>query len=268
MQLTQGLKHEMQNRPVGVFCPSYFRAIGYRTGAHTSFAGRRADGIFSLFTEPAPHIYGHDLIVGSQRPLFVPLTEQQVGEANACVAAYPERWFGTNKDHYAPDFATALRVGIVGLLEEIAQSEQSHASDADALDFLDAMRHTLHALQARLLAHAKQARARMGADGYDDARLAFIAKNCEQVAMGVPETFAQGLQLVWMIHSCFLYEGRYAMALGRIDQYLYDLYARDVEQGLLDPERATELLENALVKICENRFYSFLSATQVDGIII
>ena len=255
MQLTQGLKHEMQNRPVGVFCPSYFRAIGYRTGAHTSFAGRRADGIFSLFTEPAPHIYGHDLIVGSQRPLFVPLTEQQVGEANACVAAYPERWFGTNKDHYAPDFATALRVGVVGLLEEIAQSEQSHAADADALDFLDAMRHTLHALQARLLAHAKQARALMGTDGYDNARLAFIAENCEQAATGVPETFAQGLQLVWMIHSCFLYEGRYAMALGRIDQYLYDLYARDVENGLLDDERATELLENALVKICENRFY-------------
>lgn len=255
MRLIEGMKIEMQNRPAGVYAPDHFRAIGYREGGSTSPAGRRADGIYTLLTEPTPYIYRNDLIVGSQRPLFVPLTEQQVNEANACVAAYPERWFGTNKDHYAPDFATVLQVGIAGLLAEIARSEQSHAADADALDFLDAMRHSLHALQARLLAHAKQARALMGTEGYDDARLAFIAKNCEQVATGVPETFAQGLQLVWMIHSCFLYEGRYAMALGRIDQYLYDLYARDVEQGLLDPERATELLENALVKICENRFY-------------
>ncbi len=255
MQLLQGLKQEMQNRPEGVFFPNYFRAMGYRTGVHTSPAGRRADGIFALFTQPAPFIYQNDLIVGSQRSLFVTLTEQQIEQAKASVAAYPERWFGTNVDHYAPDFATVLQVGIVGLLAGIEASEQAHAGDVDALDFLDAMRHALHGLQARLLAHAKAARALMGTDGYDDARLAFVAKNCEQVATGVPETFAQGLQLVWMIHSCFLYEGRYAMALGRIDQYLYDLYARDVEQGSLDPEHATELLWNALVKICENRFY-------------
>ena len=255
MRLIEGMKIEMQNRPAGVYAPDHFRAIGYREGGSTSPAGRRADGIYTLLTEPTPYIYQNDLIVGSQRPLFATLTEQQIEQDKASVAAYPERWFGTNKDHYAPDFTTVLQVGIVGLLAQIAESEQAHAQDAQSLDFLEAMRCTLHALQERLLAHAKQARELMGTEGYEDARLACIAKNCEQVATGVPETFAQGLQLVWMIHSCFLYEGRYAMALGRIDQYLYDLYARDVEQGLLDPEHATELLENALVKICENRFY-------------
>lgn len=255
MRLIEGLKKEMQSSPVGVFCPDYFRAMGYGADGHASPAGRRADGIYTLLAEPTPYIYQNDLIVGSQRSLFVSLTEQQVEQAKATVAAYPERWFGTNKDHFAPDFATVLQVGIAGLLAQIAESEQAHAADADALDFLEAMRHALHGLQARLLAHAKQARELMGTEGYDDARLAFIAQNCEQVATGVPETFAQGLQLVWMIHSCFLLEGRYAMALGRIDQYLYDLYAKDTSSGALDRVRATELLENALVKICENRFY-------------
>ena len=252
MRLTEELKKEMQGRPTGVFCPDYFREVGYRAGTHTSPVGRRADGIYTLLSEPTPHIYQNDLIVGSQRPLFAELTEQQIAHAKEGVSAYPERWFGTNKDHFAPDFATVLRVGIVGLLKQIQESEQSHTRDAEALDFLEAMRHTLHALQARLLSHAKQARALMGTEGYDDARLAFVAQNCEQVALGVPESFADGLQLVWMIHSCFLYEGRYAMALGRIDQYLYDLYARDVERDAIDRERATELLENALVKICEH----------------
>ena len=255
MSLTEGLKKEMQMRPAGVYCPDYFRAKGYAAEKHPSAAGRRADGICALLVEPTPYIYQNDLIVGSQRSLFVELTEQQIGEAKAIVAAYPERWFGTNKDHFAPDFATVLQVGIVGLLAQIAESEQAHAQDAQGLDFLEAMRCTLHALQERLLAHAKQARALVGTQGYDDARLAFIAQNCEQVATGVPESFAQGLQLVWMIHSCFLYEGRYAMALGRIDQYLYPLYQHDVAAGVLDQAGATELLSNALVKICENRFY-------------
>ncbi|MBQ1232890.1 MAG: hypothetical protein IIX86_05095 [Clostridia bacterium] len=254
MSLTEGLKKEMQMRPAGVYCPDYFRAKGYAAEKHPSAAGRRADGICALLVEPTPYIYQNDLIVGSQRSLFAELTEQQIGEANAIVAAYPERWFGTNKDHFAPDFATVLQVGIVGLLAQIAESEQAHAQDAQGLDFLEAMRCTLHALQERLLAHAKQARALMGKEGYDDARLTFIAQNCEQVATGVPESFAQGLQLVWMIHSCFLYEGRYAMALGRIDRYLYPLYQRDVAAGVLDQAGATELLSNALIKICEHRY--------------
>ena len=255
MRLIDGLKQEMQQRPEGVFCPDYFRGMGYDATGHTSPCGRRADGIYALFTEPAPHIYQNDLIVGSQRPLFVTLTEQQTLDAREAVAPYPERWFGTNKDHFAPDFATVLHVGIVGLLAQIADSERAHASEPDQLDFLGSMRHALHGLQQRLLAHASKARELQGSEGYDDARLAFIAENCTQLASGVPESFAQGLQLVWMIHSCFLYEGRYAMALGRIDQYLYELYSRDVAAGRIDRERATELLENAFVKICEHRFY-------------
>ncbi|MBO5756194.1 MAG: hypothetical protein J6S28_00720, partial [Clostridia bacterium] len=191
MSLTEGLKKEMQMRPAGVYCPDYFRAKGYAAEKHPSAAGRRADGICALLVEPTPYIYQNDLIVGSQRSLFAELTEQQIGEANAIVAAYPERWFGTNKDHFAPDFATVLQVGIVGLLAQIAESEQAHAQDAQGLDFLEAMRCTLHALQERLLAHAKQERALVGTQGYDDARLAFIAQNCEQVATCVPESFAQ-----------------------------------------------------------------------------
>lgn len=255
MRLVQALMQEMQSKPEGVFCPDHFRGIGYRTGGRTSPAGRRADGIYALFTQPTPHIYQNDLIVSSQRGLFVPLTDEERAQASGSVADYPERWFGTNKDHFAPDYWTVLRVGIVGLLEQIANSRKAHADDVDALDYLDAMQHALQALQERFLAYAGQARALVGTAGYDQARLDFIAKNCEQVATGVPESFAQGLQLVWMIHSCFVYEGRYAMALGRIDQYLYPLYQRDVAAGVIDRESATELLESALVKICESRYY-------------
>ena len=255
MNLTERLKEEFKNPPKGQFYPHYFRAIGYRNGTHSSPSGKRADGIVSLFVEPTPYIYKNDLIVGSTRSLFMSPSQEEIKESEAAVALYPERTFIQNQDHFAPDFERVLSVGIGGLLASIAESEKQHAGETEALDFLDSMRASLGGLQERLQKHAKRARELMGTDGYDSERLAMIAENCESIVEKAPESFAQGLQLVWMIHSCFLYETRYAMALGRLDQYLYPLYCRDVEAGTLTQDGAIALLENALLKICERRFY-------------
>lgn len=255
MQRMEQLKAEMRIPPRGRCLPQYFRALGYREGAHTTPSGRRADGLAALFTRPAPYIFKNDLIVGCIRSLFVEIDDEQLAAANETVAAFPNRTFGTNADHYAADYETPLRLGIPGMLDMIAASERAHAAEPDRLDFLDSMRITLEALRDRLAAHATAAEALMGSEGYDDARLAEIAKNCRRLTVGAPETFAQALQLVWMIHSCFMYENRYAMALGRIDQYLYPFYQKEKEAGSMDVERATELLENTLLKICEGKFY-------------
>ncbi len=255
MTYTELLKFEMSVRPAGEYCPDYFRSLGYRAEGHASPSGRRADGIYRLFTEPTPHIYQNDLIAGSIRPLFVVLTEEEKALVREAMAGYPERHFGTNKDHFAPDYDTILSVGIGGLLNKIADSKQNHAEDPSALDFLDSMAVTLEALRGRILKQADRARELMGTEGYDGERLSFIESNCRALAEGAPKTFAEGLQLVWMIHNSFVYEGRYAMALGRMDQYLYPLYRHDIENGSLTDARATELLENVFIKICENRFY-------------
>lgn len=255
MSLLEQLKNEMQHRPEGVFCPEYFRGMGYRIGEHHSPSEARAAGIASLFTAPVPFIYQNDLIVGSIRPLILPLSDEERNEAKASVSAYPERSFLTSKDHYAPDYETVLRIGIGGLLDKIADSEQRYEGDAETLFFLNSMRIALCALQTKLRLYAERAKELMGADGYDAERLSRIAENCEHIAEKAPETFAQGLQLVWMIHSCFVCEGRYAMALGRMDQYLYSLYRHDIDAGRLTEDAATELLENTFAKICERRFY-------------
>ncbi len=257
MSLLEQLRSEMQNTPVsGVFCPAYFKVKGYRAGKRTTPAGRRADGIKALFGLPTPYIYQNDLIVGSTRPLFTSVPNEELAAAMEEVATnYPERRFSTNFDHFAPDYETVLAIGIGGLLDKIADSERLHANDASALEMLDAMRVTLHALRDLLYAYAAHAEALLGKEGYDDARLLAIKERCARVATKPPTTFAEGLQLVWMIHTCFLYEGRYAMALGRLDRYLYSLYQKDLAAGHITREDARELFENALLKICEKRFY-------------
>ncbi len=254
MSIISDLKNEINERPGGCFFPAMYRSRGIEHSRSESNPEIRADGIAALFELPEPHIYINDLIVGSMRDGFVEAIDEQRRQAAEIVSKYPERDFGTNGDHFAADYFTAVKEGISGLLGRISVSEASHASEPDRLAFLSSMKKTLQGLSTRLKNYAAKARSLIGAEGYDDKKLTFIAENCEALTVSAPQTFAQGLQLVWMIHSCFLLEGRYAMALGRIDRYLYPLYAADISKGVLTDEGAEELLANAFAKICEHRF--------------
>ncbi len=255
MSLSEKLKNEMITAPKGIYCPDVFLLKGYRNSTRETPCERRADSILSLFCEPEPFIYKHDLIVGSIRPLFVSISNEEKINAKKEALTRFGRTFITNFDHYSPDYETAVKLGIGGLLGKISDSENKYGDDGERLSFLNSMRLSLFALKRRISAHARAAEELIGTDGYDSERLTFIKKNCESILEDAPGSFAQGLQLVWMIHSCFLYEKRYAMALGRMDQYLYPLYRQDIEKGILTRERAVELLENVYVKICESSFY-------------
>ena len=54
------------------------------------------------------------------------------------------------------------------------------------------------------------------------------------------------------MHTAFLLEDRYAMALGGMDQYLYPFYENDIRNGIITKEEATELLKNVFIKIDSN----------------
>ena len=261
---TQALRKEIGAPVTGRFAPHHFRAMGLLESSARTDAEQRADGIRALFTRPEPFVYDNDWIAGSIRPLFVELGGQEDQRAREAAAAYPERGFLTNADHFSPDYRSAVQLGVPGLLRQIDASMAAHQGALDRLAMLRAMRGTINALKDRLLAHADLCRARKP-DG-TDLRLAFIEGNCRHLAASAPSTFAQALQLVWMIHLCFVYEGRYAMALGRMDQYLYPFYKRDVREGTLTPAFAQTLLENVFMKIHERR--ALLNGDDVVNIVI
>ncbi len=254
MELLDELKRELEQAPEGSFSPDWFRAAGYEAGPERSAHRMRADGIAAVFTVQEPWIYRADRIAGSTRPVFVSMTPEERARAEKWARRYPQRTFEQNSDHFAPDYAGAVRLGIPGLLERIAASRNAHGGDEAALDQLAGMETTLRALQALFYAYAGKAEALLGAEGYEDGRLLEIRDNCLAAADHAPETFAQGLQLIWMIHVCFVDLEKYAMALGRLDQVLWPLYRRDMEAGTLTAEEAEELLACTLVKITEMRW--------------
>ena len=135
MSILKDLQKEMENKPSGVFCPDFYRCKGYEKSKSKSPSMMRADGIYALFTEPEPYIYKNDLIVGSIKPYFVSLNEDETENIKSFMSKYPERGFFQNGDHFAPDYFTAVEKGIPGLLKSIDESVISHSDDNKKIDF-------------------------------------------------------------------------------------------------------------------------------------
>ncbi|MBQ9151407.1 MAG: hypothetical protein IJX72_04080 [Clostridia bacterium] len=252
---TDLLKQEMKQLPAGEFAPFLYRAQGYRMVEGAPVDIKRGMGLHTLFATPEAYLYRGDRIAGSIRPLWAVMSPEEKQTALDLCAPLGERGFLHNGDHFAPDYETFLREGIPGTLARIEASKASHANDPARVDFLESMKLAVTGLRDRIKAHATLAASLLGTEGYDNGALTAIRNNCAALCERAPETFAEALQLVWMVHTCFVWEGRYAMALGRIDQYLYPYFAHDMEAGTLTEEEATLLLENVFVKIYERHAY-------------
>lgn len=88
------------------------------------------------------------------------------------------------------------------------------------------------------------------ADPVRKAELMQIAANLEVVPAHAPQTFWQAIQLYWFAHLGVTTDLNPwdAFSPGRLDQHLIKYYRKDVEDGILDDEKALELLECLWVK--------------------
>ncbi|MBG0765772.1 MAG: formate C-acetyltransferase/glycerol dehydratase family glycyl radical enzyme, partial [Tissierellales bacterium] len=77
-----------------------------------------------------------------------------------------------------------------------------------------------------------------------------IAENCKVVPENKPETFSQAVQMYWFVHIGVTTELNTwdAFSPGRLDQYLYPFYRKEIEAGTLTKEKAKEILECLWVK--------------------
>ena len=248
MKLFEHLNSELKQKE-GIYAPYYFRYLGYRENLSADYSSLRANGIYSLFTTPKPVILKSEWIAGNQLSLFCEENELVLNYAKNIVSRFSERGFSTNKDHYAPDYEHILHVGLPGMIDEIDASLQVHRNDSNKVVTLSAMKKTLCGFSEMIQKYMRQADALADSPDFDPQRLRFIADNCRAIVNGSPKTFGQALQLVWFCHTAFLMEGRYAMAFGRMDQYLYRFYKTDIDQGILTDEMVIELLENVFIRL-------------------
>ena len=127
--------------------------------------------------------------------------------------------------------------------------------DLHKAQFLNAIDIVLTALSGHILRFARLARemAQNEARDWRRAELLTLADNCDRIAHRPPQTFWQALQLCYFIQLTLQIESNgHSVSFGRLDQYLYPWYRRDVElEQNLTRENAIELLHSCWLKLLE-----------------
>ena len=77
-----------------------------------------------------------------------------------------------------------------------------------------------------------------------------IAENCHAIAGEPPKTFWQAMQLFNIATALIQVESNgHSISYGRMDQWLYPYYKKDVKSGAISKEFALELIEVEYVKM-------------------
>ncbi|PID92347.1 MAG: formate C-acetyltransferase/glycerol dehydratase family glycyl radical enzyme [Bacteroidetes bacterium] len=158
--------------------------------------------------------------------------------------------------HIAVDFFKILEQGIVGYLEANSfygsKVDRTEQAGVKAGHFHHAVDISIRAFQ-HFIRRYRDLAIYLSKESDDPVRIAeleLIAANCEHIAVKPPQTFYQALQLVYFIQLVLQIESNgHSVSLGRMDQYLYPFYAKDLEAGNLNAEEALELLENTWIKL-------------------
>ncbi len=169
----------------------------------------------------------------------LPLLFDEAENANIAAGAATSTWFG---GHMVLDFERAVNLGLDAWRDDIAQGRTAHGASA----FYDAMEAILDAVVIFLERYADRAEQCSALPGYDPQRFQALSRDLRWVAHRPPQSFRQGLQLVWVLH---LLGG--ADSFGRFDWHLHGLFQQDRQQGRLSREEALDLLYSFWIKIEE-----------------
>jgi len=158
--------------------------------------------------------------------------------------------------HLAVNFEKILQKGIGRILEEVEEKrgdlDLTLQEDLKKDHFYQSVTIVLKATQAFIERFRNLALGLSQAEEKSSRRteLEAISANCEAIQYGPPKTFYQALQLVYFVQLILQIESNgHSVSLGRLDQYLYPFYLRDIEAGRLDEARVIELLECTWLKL-------------------
>jgi len=163
--------------------------------------------------------------------------------------------------HTAPDYEKILKVGVQGVIDEarekIRNIDSSLAGDHEELakrSFYKAVEIVAEGVIEFARRYQQEALrlAEIEANPVRRSELLEIARVCEKVPARPAASFREALQSLWFLQIALHQENNeQALCPGRLDQYLYPYYQRDLETGILTEEETIELLGGFFIKMSE-----------------
>lgn len=192
---------------------------------------------------------------------------------SARIGAVGSRMASNNAMVRMADYAKVLTVGLRGIIQEIdselaALNYSAGVADADRADEWEAMRIALEGLIIFSHRHAQLAR-EMAKSAKDSARkreLEEIAAVCDRVPEMPARSFREALQATWFTYLAMNLElVAWNESAGRIDQYLYPYFRRDMDEGRLTLEDAAEGLAALWIKFGSLTLVKTKYGREADG---
>ena len=156
--------------------------------------------------------------------------------------------------HTVPDHEKLIRIGTEGILEEVSEYQRRCETNSEKWYFYEAIKISAHAFAMFCGRYRQTAEemARVEPDPNEKQNLMEIAGGLKTAPVKGAATFREALQTAYLAHIAIMLESLdNSIGLGRMDQYLFPYYDRDVKRGLLSREKAKDLIAAFSIKMCE-----------------
>ncbi len=171
--------------------------------------------------------------------------------------------------HFTMNHSRILTSGMAGVMEKAQQKYDlldGEEKNSEKGTFYQSVIRSLTAAIGFAGRYSKLAE-KMAASEKDKTRAAElreIAKVCSRVPEHPAESFHEAVQSVYFVHLIAQIEsGGNSISLGRIDQVLYPFYKKDLDKGLITPEKARELI--SLLYLKTNEIWNVLEEAYIPG---
>lgn len=156
------------------------------------------------------------------------------------------------------DYEKVLKIGLKGIIEQAEERKtRLKLTEPDEIKkawFLEGVITSNRAVVnfSRRFAEEAKKQAQYESNPERKKELEVIAEVCLRVPEYGAENFHEAVQSIWMILLTLHLEANgHAISLGRIDQFLYPYYVKDIKEGILTREKALELVELFYIKTNE-----------------
>ncbi len=147
--------------------------------------------------------------------------------------------------HICPNTERWLAYGPKGLIDIAKADRDAHPDNAGFYDGLILSLEGACLFMRRYAALARE----MARSSERTEELREVARVCDELSERPPETFREAVQSSWFLYVILQMESNASsFSPGRMDQYLYPFYQKDIASGALTQEQALELIECLFLK--------------------
>ncbi|OPJ60590.1 pyruvate formate lyase family protein [Clostridium oryzae] len=140
-------------------------------------------------------------------------------------------------NYHFPINTSFLNIGYRGIVNKASRQDIKYTEEQ--IEFLKAIKQVYEAAIRFIEKHAIEAESKLGIELENVDRLRKIADNCRILCEGAPKTFLQAVQLFWFTWRL---RSPFTSSIGRLDQYLYPFYRRDIDAGVLTEKEVVDIL--------------------------